>query len=78
MCTDYITHPCVILLLAQARPKMPCVNMHRSQCISDIRAGGNGTACMAIAVPVFEEEKWRRLDSNLNLRYRMSSPSAPP
>ena len=29
------------------------------------RAGGNGTACMAMAVPVFEGEKWRRLDSNL-------------
>ena len=26
------------------------------------RAGGNGTA---MAVPVFEGEKWRRLDSNL-------------
>ena len=40
------------------------------------RTGGNGTAGMAMAVPVFEEEKWRRLDSNL--RYRMSSQSASP
>ena len=29
------------------------------------RAGGNGTAGTAMAVPVFEGEKWRRLDSNL-------------
>ena len=29
------------------------------------RAGGNGTAGMAMAVPVFGGEKWRRLDSNL-------------
>ena len=29
------------------------------------RAGGNGTAGTAMAVPVFEKEKWRRLDSNL-------------
>ena len=29
------------------------------------RAGGNGTASTAMAVPVFEGEKWRRLDSNL-------------
>ena len=40
------------------------------------RAGGNGTAGMAMAVPVFEGEKWRRLDSNL--RYIISSPSALP
>ena len=40
------------------------------------RAGGNGTAGTAMAVPVFEGEKWRRLDSNFNLRYRMSSLSA--
>ena len=25
MCTHYITHPCGILMLAQARPKMPCI-----------------------------------------------------
>ena len=25
MCTDYIIHPCGILPLAQARPKMPCI-----------------------------------------------------
>ena len=30
-----------------------------------VRAGGNGTAGTAMAVPVFEGEKWRRLDSNL-------------
>ena len=29
------------------------------------RAGGNGTAGTAMAVPVFEGEKWRHLDSNL-------------
>ena len=29
------------------------------------RAGGNGTAGTAMAVPVFEGEKWCRLDSNL-------------
>ena len=29
------------------------------------RAGGNGTASTAMAIPVFEGEKWRRLDSNL-------------
>ena len=29
-----------------------------------IRAGGNGTAGTAMAVPGFEGEKWRRLDSN--------------
>ena len=39
------------------------------------RAGGNGTACTAMAVLVFEGEKWRRL---VNLRYRISSPSALP
>ena len=27
-------------------------------------AGSNGTAGTAMAIPVFEEEKWRRLDSN--------------
>ena len=30
------------------------------------RAGGNGTAGTAMAVPAFEGEKWRRLDFNLN------------
>ena len=44
-----------------------------------IRAGGNGTAGTAMAVPVFEGKKWRRLDSNLAcMRYRMSSLSASP
>ena len=42
------------------------------------RAGGNGTAGTAMAVPVFEGEKWRRLDSNLRVRYRMASPSGSP
>ena len=32
-------------------------------CYDDYRAGGNGTAGTAMAVPVFEGEKWRRLDS---------------
>ena len=30
------------------------------------------------AVPVFEGEKWRRLDSNLRMRCRMASPSGSP
>ena len=38
-----------------------------------IKAGGNGTAGTAMAVPVFGGEKWRRLDSNLRVRYRMAS-----
>ena len=32
---------------------------------ANFRAGGNGTAGTAMAVPLFEGEKWRRLDSNL-------------
>ena len=40
------------------------------------RAGGNGTAGTAMAVPVFEGEKWRRFDSNLCVRYRMASPDS--
>ena len=39
------------------------------------RADGNGTAGTAMAVPVFEGEKWRRLGSNLRVRYGMASPS---
>ena len=39
------------------------------------RAGGNGTAGTAMAVPVLREKKWRCLDSNLRVRYRMASPS---
>ena len=39
------------------------------------RASGKGTTSMAMAVPVFEEEKWRRLDSNLHVRYGRASPS---
>ena len=35
--------------------------------------GGNGTAGTAMAAPLFEGEKWRRLDFNLHMRYRMSS-----
>ena len=42
------------------------------------RAGGNGTAGTAMAVPVFEGEKWRHLDSNLRVRYRMASLSGLP
>ena len=34
-------------------------------------AGGNGTAGTAMAVLLFEGEKWRRLDSNLWVRYRV-------
>ena len=34
-------------------------------CTKNPRAGGNGTAGTAMAVPVFEGEKWRRLNSNL-------------
>ena len=33
--------------------------------VSRSRAGGNGMAGTAMAVPVFEGEKWRCLDSNL-------------
>ena len=36
-----------------------------TQLESESRAGGNGTAGTAMAVPVFEGEEWRRLDSNL-------------
>ena len=42
------------------------------------RAGGNGTAGTAIAILVFEGEKWRHLDFNLCVRYRMASPSGLP
>ena len=42
------------------------------------RASGNGTAGMAMAVLVFEGEKWRHLDSNLPMRYIMASPSGSP
>ena len=38
---------------------------HETQIRCNHRASGNGTAGMAMAVPVFEGEKWRRLDSNL-------------
>ena len=46
--------------------------------VTACRAGGNGTARMAMAVPVFEGEKQRRLDSNLRVRYRMGSSSGSP
>ena len=36
-----------------------------SEKMGEVRAGDNGTAGTAMAVPVFEGEKWRRLDSNL-------------
>ena len=36
-----------------------------SATLEKCRAGGNGTAGTAMAVLVFEGEKWRRLDSNL-------------
>ena len=42
------------------------------------RAGGNGTASTAMAVPDFEGKKWCRLDSNLRMRYRVASPSGSP
>ena len=42
------------------------------------RAGGKGTAGTAMAVPVLREKKWRRLDSNLRVRYRVASPSSSP
>ena len=45
--------------------------------MSKYRAGGNGTAGTAMAVPVFEGEKWRRLDSNLRVRYRMGLSERP-
>ena len=43
-----------------------------------IRAGGKGTAGTAMAVPDLREKKWRRLDSNLRMRYRVASPSSSP
>ena len=36
------------------------------------RVGGNGTTDMTMTIPVFEGEKWRRLDSNLHVCYRMA------
>ena len=39
------------------------------------RASGKGTAGTAMAVPVFDEERWRRLVSNLHVRYGIASPS---
>ena len=39
---------------------------------------GNGTASMAMAVTVLEGGNWRRLDSNICMRYRMASPSSSP
>ena len=48
-----------------------CVFFDFIQCIhcrlymNVFRDGGNGTAGTAMAVPVFEGEKWRHLDSNL-------------
>ena len=45
------------------------------QMLDVCRAGGNGTTGTAMAVPVFEEEKWRCLDFNLHVHYRMASPS---
>ena len=46
--------------------------------VSAGRAGGKGTAGTAIAVPVLREKKWRRLDFNLRVRYRVASPSSSP
>ena len=67
-----ITHSCGILLLTQARPKTPCiytsVSPHDANCMHKqvevlvlSRAGTNGTADTAIAVPVFEGEKMASL-----------------
>ena len=42
-----------------------CACVHMGMCACVHRAGGNGTAGTAMAVPVFEGEKWCRLDSNL-------------
>ena len=36
--------------------------------VSKTRAGATGTAGMAMAVPGFEEEKWRCWDSDLRAR----------
>ena len=54
---------------------MTCKRCNLLNTTSHSRAGGKGTAGMAMAVPVFEGEKWHRLDSNVCLRYRMASPS---
>ena len=43
--------------------------------VADSRAGGNGTAGTAMAYRFLREKKWRRLDTNLRMRYRMASPS---
>ena len=37
-----------------------------------------GMAGTAMAVQVFEGEKWRRLDSKLHVRYRMASLNGSP
>ena len=48
--------------------------MHRGPTVSLTqsltRAGGNGTAGTAMAVPDLRQKKWRRLDCNLRMRYR--------
>ena len=41
------------------------INSAHVRKLAQFRAGGNGTAGTAMAVPVFEGEKWRHLDSNL-------------
>ena len=51
---------------------------HFDICIYVCRAGGKGMAGTAMAVPVLREKKWRRLDSNLRVRYRVASPSSLP
>ena len=42
-----------------------CTELRRS------RAGGNGTAGTAMAVPDLRQKKWRPLDSNLRVRYSL-------
>ena len=41
--------------------------------IDNNRAGGKGMAGAAMAVPDLREKKWRRLDSNLRMCYRVAS-----
>ena len=57
---------------------VPLHPLHATQTSVKVRAGGNGIAGKAMAVPVFEGEKWRHLDSNLSICYRMASTSGLP
>ena len=54
----------IVLISLVPSPHMP----------SDVvRAGSNGTASTTMAIPVFEEKKWCRLDSKSRVRYGIAS-----